>query len=1188
MSELLLAKDLIPDRALSEGDLDAFNHEAIAGRVAEIVLHAPTPANVALFGAWGSGKSSVFELLRRVLDSRSKAPVALVRYDAWKYGGASLKRNFISHAATELGLGDADSQNREFHRGLYESTRSLDLRFSQYLKGEVGRVVKASALTVAITLALVVIFAVIVGWLTQQGIWATVATWAGTWGATVAGALGTLVAVLKLLDLAKVEVEQTAPSADEQFSKTFTRLVSAARERGNAGKFERLVFFIDELDRCSKSDVVETLSALRTFLDMPRCVFIVVADRDVLEEALTELPQSTPSNEDSPYYSTASAFLDKVFQFQIALPPLRVGRLTRFARDLVIGRGGIWDELTSGGAEHLNEVVYALIPSHVRSPRRIKVLLNRFATNSRVAQARGLDWQARAAEIAKLTVLQTEFPIFADALLLEPRLPEFVRARQEPDPLPQRTRAVIHRFVTAARAATQDEDRLDGSEGALDHVLTTPAQSPAIHRAQQRQLVRYLERTAKVPNPGRDLLYLEAAGASTGLDPTIGQVLEDLAPESPERALEVTSDLEDAERQSAVMFLAEMTDREFGVERANVLDVALGTADALEDRPREALRPLAHSVGAFLQEQPIEERQLTSALAVALAAQETGLIKILMADDRLLADPARVETVAAHLPALPPEHQGDVAEKIAQFLQDSPSVLLSPLKMLPKTETDWLLGEINDAVIRYVNAVEDAGGPEEADNFLADLLGSSSSRVAVLSLIWRLLLLKKNPAYRFLKLNPALIASLPKQRRNSYALMAILHGPPSDWALWGEMIEPSDQGWVDQSQRAKRVLVRLVQELPQLDDSEKDAAIEIARRAAPITVAADAEVAEEIGKALQTSLGARAWWIKPAWVKIQASIHSIASDMTAAGELVENAIQDAREQDLIRALANPTQVTPHTLLALPDVSQGLRPESLIEVVNRLETIETAVPADARSDAARARILIWARLTKENRGKTSPVKAEDVITALDDFADGRLEVLRVWLRTEPARGQALAVALAVPLSAERKTARLFAEWAKELNVERRTEFLKALWQNDKTGESWVRHLQPLGLNELELVELLIDEVGTATRADQREEIVDRILALSPRDGRAQYRVGDLVVQLLNTGYKVDAQLALRVVPALGSGHRSKGRIEDALKQVSEELGVRITSVQAKSLKAVGINPPKRSFTERAWTFFTGGS
>lgn len=62
----------------------------------------------------------------------------------------------------------------------------------------------------------------------------------------------------------------------------------------------------------------------------------------------------------------------------------------------------------------------------MRSPRRVKVLLNNFATNIRIAESRGIAWKGRAREVAKLTVLQTEFPQFATATQKEPRLPGMV------------------------------------------------------------------------------------------------------------------------------------------------------------------------------------------------------------------------------------------------------------------------------------------------------------------------------------------------------------------------------------------------------------------------------------------------------------------------------------------------------------------------------------------------------------------------------------------------------------------------------------------------------------------------------------------------------------------------------------------------------------------------------------------
>src|SRR6266545_2930125 len=94
-NEAFSADDIVRDRALGPDDQDALRHAPIANLVAELVASGATPLNVALYGAWGSGKSSFFSLLKSALKTR-KESIAIVRYDAWKYSGQGLQRNFMS------------------------------------------------------------------------------------------------------------------------------------------------------------------------------------------------------------------------------------------------------------------------------------------------------------------------------------------------------------------------------------------------------------------------------------------------------------------------------------------------------------------------------------------------------------------------------------------------------------------------------------------------------------------------------------------------------------------------------------------------------------------------------------------------------------------------------------------------------------------------------------------------------------------------------------------------------------------------------------------------------------------------------------------------------------------------------------------------------------------------------------
>lgn len=1184
MAELLKEHDLIPDRALVEGDPDSFRHQAIAGRVAEICRHCPTPANIALFGPWGSGKSSLFELLRRDFSDRS-GKIVLVRYDAWKFGGSSLKRNFISHAATDLGLSDEDVLNRDFHRGLYESTKSLDLQFGRFLKGEIGRIIRWSVFTLVVALIVVAAAAAVVGGLGEdQDAWSTITLWIRGWGGPLGGFLAAVVAALALLDIAKVHMEQSAPAADEQFAKTFGKLVREAKYRGNRGRFGRVVFFIDELDRCSKADVVETLTALRTFLDISDCVFIVVADRAVLEEALIKLPQSTPANSDTPYYSTASAFLDKIFQYQIELPPLRVARLTRFARDLVVDRGGLWQDLQVGDEDKLNDVVYALIPSHVASPRRVKVLLNRFATNARIAEARGLNWRARAEEIAKLTVFQTEFPTFADALVVEPRLPDYVLSGEAPHPLPVRSARVIRRYVALDDSSDGAATGEASGEG-YGKLIAGPAEEPKIRKKQREQLHRYLERTTRYANPSRDLLYLEAAGASVGLEPQTGQLLEDLARESPDQAVEVVNGLSVEQKTAAVLFVSGMVEREFGIERSNVLDVAFGVTDSQDGISEKVAVPLAKAIHAYRYEQDLSESQLVSALKVSLAGRDRHLTSTLFEDDRLLSSPDRIKAVAMVMDQLGDDAREMVAARVSEVFEDAPQILLEPVNVLPPEVADWLLSEVSTAVVQQISSQELAGETEAAAQLLDEIAASQVAASTIRSLLWQLSNEDSSVGYDFLAKHQELLEDVDPQRVNSHVLRALLLAPPGDFPLWAPHLSVQKR-WDEQGVRAVRVLKRLIKDCQSLDGDLLEASIEIAKTAALIAEAAKEEAIGGVREELRSAMQARNWWTKAQEYEAQSKLHLLAGSI-AENETTRAEVDRVRAKDVRRAIDAQPRPTAPGLQGVRLLSTGLPPEHLTDLLEALRGVESKISEPLSPEYYRTRLAFESRLHAAGEDvEISPPSKVGI--ALGDYSEAGLEALGDWLDTGPRVEDAVQVLRDTPAGVSRRVARACTQWAGSLDSPRRTDLLLQLWSRGIKNEAWIRQLKPLGVDEVKLVTELVEQTQKASHASEREELIDRLVALSPDESSAQYLVGDLVVGLLETGFKIDVDLALRAVPALGRGHRSKVRIERALSRATQDLGVKVKPSQARSLRSAGIDPPKRSFTERAWSFFTGNN
>ncbi len=481
----LFEEELVDDRSLTSREDDWFGHEDVVDQLADTVLHTTTPSSIALFGAWGSGKSGIANLLKLALPSDPKK-VRFTVFDASKYAETPLRRHFISQVANGLGINDD-----KFHKGLYQSEDRNDVTFPLQQWLAIARVAALAALG-----ALLVVAA-------AAGVIAYIAD--DNYFGTLKGGLALLIpgaavvgAVIKVVTAGfTVKLTRSAPSGDEEFERRFKELVTAA-------KTKRLVVFIDELDRCSPSEVASVLETLKTFLSVPGCVFVVAADQQVLEQALRDkVSQHTPEDSANPYYSAGSAYLDKVFQHQLALPPVKPATLTRFALELVENRTGIWKDI-----EPLDEVISVLIPTHVASPRRVKVLLNRYRAAYRLAQARAkagrLDskFSERATELAKLVCIQCEFPLFADALTIDARMPELVLMAADSQPLPEALRDDVRRRaedyanggqVAEYLVATSDNSAADDDDG---------ERGDAVVRAHNQQLIDYLRKTELVPGPG--------------------------------------------------------------------------------------------------------------------------------------------------------------------------------------------------------------------------------------------------------------------------------------------------------------------------------------------------------------------------------------------------------------------------------------------------------------------------------------------------------------------------------------------------------------------------------------------------------------------------------------------------------------------------------------------------------------
>jgi transcriptional regulator with XRE-family HTH domain len=101
-------------------------------------------------------------------------------------------------------------------------------------------------------------------------------------------------------------------------------LRSAAGEDGPA---ERIILYIDDLDRCTSATVVKVLEAVHLLLALPLFVVVVGVDARWLARSLNEwhpvlVPSLSPGAGDEFRPATSADYLDKIFQLSYELPKM--------------------------------------------------------------------------------------------------------------------------------------------------------------------------------------------------------------------------------------------------------------------------------------------------------------------------------------------------------------------------------------------------------------------------------------------------------------------------------------------------------------------------------------------------------------------------------------------------------------------------------------------------------------------------------------------------------------------------------------------------------------------------------------------------------------------------------------------------------------------------------------------------
>ncbi|OGV70058.1 MAG: hypothetical protein A3K19_24945 [Lentisphaerae bacterium RIFOXYB12_FULL_65_16] len=244
----------LKDTPISEPGEESLGLTEYAHGLVEFVKHCDTPMTIALQGDWGSGKTSLMNLIRKEVGKDQGTKV--IWFNTWQYSQFTMADTLaLSLLKTFIDEIEADKPNTSLKkcvRGLAAGGKFLGSLATSYATGDSGAAKEAAA-----------------------------------------------------------------AARGEEYFDSAKHIKTLKEQLGDAVRdspHDRVVVFIDDLDRLVPVKAVELLESLKLFLDLPKCVYILAVDYKVVIQGLKA--KFNLSEEEL----KGKSFFDKIIQVPFNMP----------------------------------------------------------------------------------------------------------------------------------------------------------------------------------------------------------------------------------------------------------------------------------------------------------------------------------------------------------------------------------------------------------------------------------------------------------------------------------------------------------------------------------------------------------------------------------------------------------------------------------------------------------------------------------------------------------------------------------------------------------------------------------------------------------------------------------------------------------------------------------------------------
>ena len=384
------------------------------------------PITIGLYGDWGSGKSSVLEILKEQLKDDEETVV--VYFDGWTFESFD-----DAKIALIQGIVDELEKNKKFLSKVGDGLSDLKDDFVK-LKDSINwmRLLKATAKMVVPTIA-------------------AFSTGGASIIPTIAlalkdnqNSLNSIIEEGRLEEFLKQNVvkeeEEKKYAAVREFRSDFEKLIQKSKQ----GK---VVILIDDLDRCLPRHIIDSLEAIKLFLNVPKTAFVIAADEFIVSNAIKSEYKSLidASNDgEGNREDLGKSYMEKFIQLPYHLPTLSrkevetyvtllfcqeflddesfekvLSDFSKFITENKFEKYG-WDNIrkiidptkyielnaTIGFVSHFSSIIGTALRWN---PRLIKRFLNAYEIRLSLLKSSGLDTQPNKFALLKLMLLEQQY-----------------------------------------------------------------------------------------------------------------------------------------------------------------------------------------------------------------------------------------------------------------------------------------------------------------------------------------------------------------------------------------------------------------------------------------------------------------------------------------------------------------------------------------------------------------------------------------------------------------------------------------------------------------------------------------------------------------------------------------------------------------------------------------------------------